>query len=331
MMTAGILDTATGMPRYVEEIFKTWGLLGYRLIEPGASSELDAAEVPVLVCPAFDELQLTDEVLAYVRRGGHAIALAPIGRLADAAGLSVEAREPTPQRLRIVGHAAPGLAVEPLPVLGSTRRYTHADENIAGAILSLPGVYGDQSVGELTVELGEGRLTVLGFDLPRCLMLLRQGDPERAECILPGDACFRASSLGADLGGADGGWIPFADLLSRYFVDRVIDAMPGPVPMLSHLPGDAPTVLLYSGDEDLAPLEANTQEFADVEQRGGSMNLYVIPEETHSRRAHVQEWAQRHGIGPHPNMRRHDARPIPERLAEYERQVRFFEDTFGVK
>jgi hypothetical protein len=137
--------------------------------------------------------------------------------------------------------------------------------------------------------------------------------------------------MAAELGPGGDGWIPFADLLARWLVELVRQSLPAPVPLLAHLPGDAPSIVLYSGDEDIANVAWNDEEFAAVTAAGARMNLYVIPNSTQSTPSDIRRYQQHHDIGPHPNLRPLDGRPIAERLAEYERQVRLLQDQFGVR
>jgi hypothetical protein len=132
-----------------------------------------------------------------------------------------------------------------------------------------------------------------------------------------------------DLGPRAEGWIPFADLLARLLAEVVRRALPGPAPLLWHLPEGAPGLVVYSGDEDQAEVAWNDAEFAAVRAGGGRMNLYLIPERTQSTAADLARYRQHHDLGPHPDLRPLDGRPVAERLAEFERQVRFFEQHFG--
>ena len=60
------------------------------------------------------------------------------------------------------------------------------------------------------------------------------------------------------------------------------------------------------------------------------MSLYIIPNHTKSTPEDVERYARHHDIGPHPNLRPLDGRPVSERVAEFERQIRLFEETFRI-
>jgi hypothetical protein len=197
------------------------------------------------------------------------------------------------------------------------------------AYLYHPDKFEGETVGAIETPLEKGRIVAFAFDLPRCVLTLRQGDPGQIEQVVGG--CVRASTIGVDLGPADGGLVPFADLLARWLVDLARRYVPAPLPILWHLPGDAPAIVLYSGDEDGAEISWVEEEFREVTAAGGRMNLYIIPIRTHSTSGDVERYLQTHDIGPHPDLRPLDGRPVSERVAEFERQIGLFEKMYGLK
>ncbi|NKB69560.1 MAG: hypothetical protein GKR89_21020 [Candidatus Latescibacteria bacterium] len=327
-MRLAIIHQPPNLAPYCSEIARTWGLFTEALIAPNDVGTLDPATTPVLLCPADTTHTRSADLLAYTHRGGTLIAFFPQDELATAAGLTYQSAKTTPLRLRPVHYPAAGLAGELLPIVGPAATY-QAPQSTVLAYLSHPGQYHDESPGVLDISLGQGRLIAFAFDLPHAVLLLRQGDPALAEHIPAGDGCARPSHMACELGANDAAWIPFADLLARFLVDLVRRHLPAPVPLLSHLPGAAPGLLLYSGDEDSAAVTANEEEFAAVQQAGGRMSLYIIPTRTHSKSTDVARYAQDHDLGPHPDIRPLDGAPIADRLAEFRRQILLFQDMFG--
>jgi hypothetical protein len=61
------------------------------------------------------------------------------------------------------------------------------------------------------------------------------------------------------------------------------------------------------------------------------MSLYIIPGKTHSTKADGERYRRHHDLGPHPDIRPLDGRPVRERLDELERQIVQFERDFGVQ
>lgn len=326
-MQIGIMTDRAGLSAYIGEILKTWGLPLFAPVSSDMVPGLDPADIPVLVCPAHrDESVLPD----YARRGGTVLCFLPGRALARAAGLRIRGAKEPPLRLRNAAYPTGGLAGDVVPVVGSVHAWELSEAAKPLAFLSYPGRYLGETPGIVETRLGRGRIVSFAFDLPRCVLLLRQGDPDLAESIPKGDGCARPTHMAARVGPYDAGWIPHADLLSRLFTDLVRRRLPAPVPVLSHLPRSAPGILLYSGDEDYADVASNEDEFDGVAGAGGRMSLYIIPNHTKSTPEDVARYARRHDVGPHPNLRPLDGRPVPERVAEFERQVRLFQETFRI-
>ncbi len=330
-MRVGILHNPPDLSSYVGEILQSWGLALYDFVEVGQLDELDPSDKTLLICPARDaDEHITAALLNYVRRGGTVVCFLPKGELANAAGLTYQGDKDGPLRLRPSLYPAAGVAGELLPVVGPAANYLCDSSAHPIAYLSHLGRYHDESIGAAQCSLDNGRFIAFAFDLPLCVLYLRQGDPARTEYIPPGDGCARPSHMAADLGPSDAAWIPFADLLARLLVDLVRRHLPAPAPLLSHLPDLAPGLLLYSGDEDGAPVTANEDEFAAVHQAGGRMNLYIIPDRTLSSRADARRYAQHHDLGPHPNLRPLDGEPVTARLARLQEHIQLFQDQFGL-
>lgn len=318
---------------YLGEMLHTWGLPLYEIVPAEALTALDPVDVPVVVCPAWEEesLHQTEVLLTYAHRGGSVLCMLPDGELAAAAGLRCAGEKEGPLRIRITERPAAGLAGELLPIVGRAQNYVHAPEVKVLAYLSHPGQYRGETLAVVETPVGQGKVVAFAFDLPLCVLMLRQGDPKRAEFIPEGDGCARPSHLAADIGPYDAGWIPHADLLTRLFVDMVRHYLPMPAPMLYHLPEDAAGILLYSGDEDYADVSTIEEQLDYLAAAGARMNLYIIPVHTQSSKADVQRYATHHDVGPHPDLRPLDGHPVAERVAEFERQIQLFQEMFGIK
>ena len=334
-MHLALLEHGPGLSAYLGEILDAWGLASWSSVAPGALATLDPAEAPVLLVPAgaasgTGAATPPEQVLAFAARGGTALCILPEGDLAAAAGIESAGAQAGPLRLRLAGPPLAGLAGESLPVVGRAASWTVRPAAEALGYLHVPGRDTGESVGLARMGVGRGQLVAAAFDLPRAVLLLRQGDPARREERGRPDGPARPTHLACELGPDEPAWIPYADLLGRLLVDLVRRAWPAPMPLLWHLPAGAPGLLLYSGDEDGAEVKWNRTELEAVAAAGGRMNLFLIPGSSRSTRADAVAYCQRHDLGPHPNLRTLDGAPVAVRVAELERQVRQFEEVFGV-
>jgi hypothetical protein len=331
-MRVGLLDHEPGLSAYIGEILTSWGVTNSVSLSPERLAKLTPTSVAVLVLPAgaaADSI-VSRSVLAYLQLGGTVLSLLPEGALADALGIVCGPWREGPQRLRLSGEPMAGLAGESLPVVGPAATW------VMPAPTSLPEAYlypaasaEDEGPGIVRASVGTGTLLGLAFDLPRAVLMLRQGDPAHREECGRGDEPARPTHLACALGGPEPGWVPFADLLGRVLVELVASLFPAPLPLSWHLPDGAPGIILYSGDEDGAEVEWNRTQFDEVAAGGGRMNLYVIPGNTNSTPADVAAYRLNHDVGPHPNLRPLDGEPVRVRVEDMARQIGEFEQRFS--
>ncbi len=333
-MKVAILADPPDLSSYGLEVFRTWGLAACALVGPDEVRELDVTGSPVLVCPSSspgDDAGTTAHVVEYARRGGTVVCLVPRGDLARATGLDPRGSAEGFLRLRLTGPPAAGLAGEIVPLPGPIGVYGSAPGATVEAWISVSGDGSAEVPALVRTGVGSGWMVAFCFDLLGCVLRLRQGDPNRAEAIPPGDTCGRPSHLAVDLGPHEAGWVPYADLLGRLLVDISHRALGAPVPLLWHLPDAAPGIILFSGDEDNAEISWNDEELDSVASAGGRMSLYVIPTRTRSTRSDILRYAAHHDVGPHPDLRPLDGEPLTARLEELERQILLFGERYGIQ
>ena len=323
-----LVNHQAGLSDYIAEMLATWGLRFVQRCDAGNIGALDPAQSPVLVIPAQASVEAA-ALEGYVRQGGTVIVMQPDEMVARLAGLKRGDELAMPRRLRMSGFLPGGFSGEAPPIVGSAIHYTRDEAVRILGYLFAPGQYYGETPGIMQTTLGRGRIISFAFDLPRCVLLLRQGDPSLAEQIPAGDGCWRPSHMAATTGVHDSGWMPYADLLARLLMELVIANINLPLPLLDHLPNEAPGLVLYSGDEDVAPVKAVENEFDWLTANGARMDLYMIPNLTESTRQDVERYRRQHDVNPHPNLRDLDRHPMAERLAELERQIRLFKETFG--
>ncbi len=335
-MSIAIVDHRAGLSDYLQEICHTWGLIWTETIKPGAIGLLDPTITPTIICPATSDLP-TNDIERYVAAGGTAICLCPRGELAGLAGVDILGKRHGPLRLRVHGCVVRGLLGEALPIAGPVMSCQNDDETRVIASLYVPNEFEGESseTPGITIKShGQGRVIAMMFDLPRCIMMLRQGDPALADQKFPSElqthrSC-KPTNLATDIGPFDSGTIPYADLLGRLLVDLTTNHLPMPIPMLSTLPANTTGMVLLSGDEDNASIEANNLEMQRITEGGGRMNLYMIPNLTQSTRDDTDRYQKAHNLGPHPNLVPLCDESVETRVAEYERQIKQFQNMFNV-
>lgn len=345
-MHVGVLQHNPNDAAYIIEILKTWGFFAVRPVRFRELERTDPKDTPVVVWPAGVAGEPAPG-LAYARAGGCIVALQPGPDIAAAAGLTEvggrhggqhggrdegrHAGRHGGRHLRVNDMPFSGFAGERPPLPVHLTEYEAGPNTAVHAFLTDPQAYLPEHPAVTTTPVEGGSVTVFAFDPAACVRILRQGDPDRAGAVPAGDNCARASHLAAELGPHDAGWAPFADLIARMLVVAVESALPCPTPILHHLPGAADGLLLFSGDEDGYPKAHNEVEMEAVAAAGGRMNLYIFPEKTEITPADAARYRDRHGIGPHPNIRPLGLAPVAERVAEMERQIRVFEERSRVK
>jgi hypothetical protein len=333
-MRIGLLNDGKGLGAYTNEILSVWGLMNVRQVAGGELEDLDVEKTPVLVFPAGvdEDGSFASAALGFVQRGGNLIVCLPGSTLAQAAGVGVDGLMESPQRLRLTQAPMAGLAGESLVVVGPSQRWKRMEEDAAmWAVLYQAGEEVDmEGPGIVQRSVGKGSIMALAFDLPLAVLMLRQGDPANTESTGRADGPARPSHLACHIGPQEPDSIPYADLLGRLLLELATSLFPCPVPHMWHLPQGVPGIVVYSGDEDTADVEWNQQQFREMTDAGGRMNLYLIPGNTHSTPADVADYQKHHDVGPHPNIRALDGAPVSARVDEMVRQIREFEEMFGV-
>lgn len=320
-----VVDHRAGLSDYVAEMLRAWGLC---CVETCAGDALPGRpRVAIVPAGASLAVSVADD---FVRAGGTLMVMEPDTELAQLAGLERGAALDMPRRLRLAAFRAAGFVGEAPPIVGTAREYGTRDpvQTLAYLVPSEDGTGEHPAI--LRSQIGAGTIISVAFDLPRSVLLLRQGDPRLAGQIPLGDACCRPSHLAVHTGLHDAGWLPYADLLARLLTDLVAAHAGMPVPLLDPMPAEAPALLLYSGDEDSADPAAVREELDFLSRHGARMDLNIIPGKTCSSPEEVRDYAQRHDLNPHPDLRPLDGHALPERLAELERQIRLFETTYGI-
>lgn len=328
-MKIALLHAPACFGDYAAEICETWGLTCYQLIQEQDLASLSPTDIPALLLPAghYDRASC-EAIITYVNTGGALVCLCPQSELSDPMGFTYVEDKTGHHRLRITCPPAAGIAGTALPVVGKVKIYEPRDDAQIRAWLSLLNTYEKNTPAIMSRQMGKGQVICFSFDLLASVCQLRQGDPHLAEIIPPGDSCARPGHLASDLGGADSGWVPFADLQARLLVDTLIACLPAPVPLISHLPANANAIILYSGDEDAATRAETEKQFTDLTAENVRMNLYLIPDGSASTREDAHQDGEHHDIGVHPDLLHLSGASIQDRVDEYRAQLERFSEKF---
>jgi hypothetical protein len=301
---------------YVAEIFRTWGLhdLARDVWIVPATAKVDAGIVE-----------------ARARHGAVVIVIMPDPDVAKVAGLKHIGPRDLPAHLRFTGFIPRGLAGELIPIVGAAGLYELAGAPTPLAYLCDRMHCEFEAPGIVDMPVGAGRVIAITFDLPRCVWMLRQGDPAREGTIPEGDSCERPSHMACEIEAGEAGWCPYADLLARSLIELIERGASQPVPLVHHLPGAAPSLLLYSGDEDNLPVADNDDQMRMITARGGRMDLYIIPDETQSTADDIRRYARHNDLGPHPNLLPCSGKSVAERLSLLKSQINRFREISGIE
>jgi len=313
---------------YLAEILHAFGICCATRMSAHEALRSANSATDLLIFPTGSD---TGELESFLQTGGNAIVVRPTNDVAVLAGLEPTAELENPSRLRLVTPICPGARCEPLWTLGPRTIYKSQSPSTALAYLFEPGEPDSECVGIVQCSVGKGTLVAFAYDPATCIARLRQGLPERANYLPPGDAVPRSVHLHQPDAPQDAAWRPTADLHAVALcniVNKLLSAT-APVPALWHIPAGHPAALIFSGDEDGAPQEDTQHEMNDVESFGGRMSLYVIPGETSITPQHIENYEQRgHSISVHPDLISTRGKSPAEQLAKAEADVLLFKEKF---
>ena len=300
-MKIAIISNGSGWHEYLGEILKLEGLSFFEQIEAQDVSRLDAEAA--ILAPGCEP----EGVEQFLSQGGGVICFRPEKDTLRLASLEDCGQKPGPLQLRLTEPLAlAGLGAD-LPIQGPATTYRSNQSAPESGYLLVESDYGSPSPGLIERQVGKGRLVIFAYDLPECVMRLRQGEPERKGLIPDGDSIPRPCHLYSGTSAGDAGWIPYADFHCMLLGDVVRRLLSVPVPSFWRLPADAPGALILSGDDDDATTEMREWEMRDVEAMGGKMSLYLLPGRSKCEPEDVERWRRRgHEVSVHPDL-------VPER------------------
>ena len=313
---------------YLAEILHAFGLCFAERVSLRDALKAANPRADVILLPHGSE---SAGIESFLQDGGSVVAIRPDETIERLAGLHRKGEHEGPSRLRLVQPICYGARGESLWTLGPITEYENNPGPHVAGYLFRSGDAESESLGIVEGSPGSGRLTVCAYDPVMCIARLRQGYPERAGFLPPGEKKPRSIYLHKPQPPADTLWRPTADFHGMVLCEIIkrLLARHAPVPTLWHIPHGRPSILLFSGDEDVGAQEANHQQMSDLESVDGSMSLYVIADDTSITRERIEAYTQRgHSISVHPNLVPMAGQPVDVQLARAEQQVRLFQEKF---
>lgn len=222
----------------------------------------------------------------------------------------------------------------PLQFKGPAARWVLGSrgDQVASLVASAPG---GQPLGPAVARIsrGAGQLLLFAFDPVRTVVMLRQGDPAKANRELDGIDGIRPQEMMQE-----GFWdprlvgIPQTDLLQRFLVDQLRKMLDLPLPSFWYFPGDTRSVLVMTGDAHRDAPETIEGMLRDVESYGGTASIYLLPPVAEKwSREQVEAWQARgHEISVHPDHHRTEEHTRQNRWEALSGAVRDFREAYGI-
>lgn len=289
-----VLETPANFGAYTGEILRAEGFNDFQVASP-LDTDLTAEYLS-----HFDVVILTETKLnraqaelfaLYVRTGGNLIAFRPDPGLATIFGISLTGATITGGYIKIDSQndLGKGLTSEPLQFHGPADEY----ELKGGAPIATLGrdvTAATDNPAIVSLGLGEGQLVAFAYNLPKNIVLTRQGNPQAAGKEKDGIRGIRAADMFAE------GWLnPLKNLVNQAdeqmrLLTRAIERLniKRPLPRLWYLPGRNRSLVMLSGDGEDSPEKDFDYQLGDIKSRGVRMTLYL--KGTYVRRTKVKTW-----------------------------------------
>ncbi|RRR70136.1 MAG: hypothetical protein EI684_13790 [Candidatus Viridilinea halotolerans] len=316
-----ILNNPAAQPNfsaYLGEILRTEGFLSLRRLPLAALDGQALARVQVVLLGAgrlhTSALTLLRE---FVAGGGVLVGFQADAQLDDLFGIHHVGTTLPGDYLRVLANhpALAGFASTPLQVHGPCSRFdlngaTPLATNLAGAPLVA------------WQRFDAGQTLYWGYDLARCVALLRQGNPDRAGQERDGMDGIRAADLFVDWIDLERIAVPQADQQQRMLaalLEDLVAATGPPLPRLWYFPAGAPSVLVATGDAHGSRVSHIEQLVGAVEQQQGTVSIYYTPPPVDllGRERRRSRWALSELPAVGSRLRGADPLPAPSQVAAW--------------
>lgn len=292
---------------YAGEILRAEGIGDVQELElAGVTADALRRCGVVVLCSCGAVPGLPELLGAYVEEGGRLVLIRPAVELAPLAGLE-PLHQARPGAGLLVDSTAPAFGAfpyEPIQIVGALDLYRPGAETrvLARSVLGAWPVEAYPAIVERRAGRGQrGQVLSVLYDLPHTVARLRQGDPELAEVDSDGLVGVRPSDAVQWQSEPRAGMIPQAEVHQALLARAVEWLSPRPLPRVWYLPGEAPSILLLTGDlctdcDDDWLLE----EAALAERHGGTLAFYLNGETAFDQHKAARLLARGHSLSIHP-------------------------------
>lgn len=273
-------DSANPFGMYFTEILRAEGVNCFHTTDLSAlqADSLSKYNVVILAETSLDAAQ-ADMFSAYVSRGGRLVSMRPADGLESVFG--VERSEGVFLEGYVKTESAhplsKGINPSSLQIHGESHLYT-----LAGA-QAVAWLYADRDMQTenpaITIHnFGEGLAVSYAFDLAKCIVLTRQGNPKLIDQDNDGLEGVRTVDKFVGWIDLERIHIPQADEQQRLFVNILARLSRIPLPRLWYFPEDKKSVLIATGDSHSNPANFIEDVLTRVEARGGHYTVYYSPQ-----------------------------------------------------
>ncbi len=300
-------DPTARFSRYLREILAVEGFAGIEEVDLEQLGERLVADPPGLVLPRVQlPLDLAEEIVAWVSRGGRLVVLHPDSNLGKRLGLVPGYQQVTDGVLSFPDSALlAGLPLDPVQIIIPAVRWSagpESDATVLGTVANPADPFGHHAA-IWHLRVGQGEVVAFSFDLAKSVARLRHGDPDLAD--MPNeifDRITRPSDLFRGQLDPRQATIPQADILTAV-LGRAVESMI-PQPRLWYYPDAAQrSVLVQTSDDDWSTLDQFEVMTGVLREYDAHCTFYVV-DETKLTTAHMDRWeAEGHVFSVHPSTR----------------------------
>ena len=257
---AVVTSSANPYSKYLAEILRTEGLNEFATVDIGSltATALNSYDVVVLgaVTPSADQVTA---LTTWVNGGGNLIALKPDGSLASLLGITTATGQVTDGYLKVDTSTSPGAGI----VAATIQYHGPADRYTLSGATSIATLYSNATTATTnpavtlrTVGTSGGQAAAFTYDLPRSIVLSRQGNPAWAGQERDSQAPIRSDDM--YFGGSSTDWvnldkavIPQADEQQRLLANLVqtMNRDRKPLPRFWYFPNGNKAVVIATGDD----------------------------------------------------------------------------------